>query len=159
MVAVSKHRPVRKRPHCPSHQKPATTRELFNFKVIQTVSVDQGAKDGSAGGTPNTLFGAYFNCEGVSQLVCMNDADVLAAAATDMPEFDLAVVVVKDSKYGGAGGSVPCVSTDESAAEILRHELASAWLRRVAPARLGARALAARVRSRQAPELAVKCRA
>jgi len=98
-------------------------RQLFNFKVIQTVSVDRGAKGGAAGGTPDTIFGAYYNCEDVPQLVCMNDSAVLAAAAADMPEFNLAVVIVNDSKYGGAGGSVPCVSTDEGAAEILRHEL------------------------------------
>jgi MYXO-CTERM domain-containing protein len=98
-------------------------RQLFNFKVIQSVSVDQGATGGSAGGTPNTLFGAYFNCQGVSQLVCLDDAAVLTAAATDVPEFNLAVVVVNDNKYGGAGGGVPCVSTADESAEILRHEL------------------------------------
>ena len=98
-------------------------RQLFNFKVIQSVSVDQGAKGGSAGGTPNTLFSAYFDCGGVAQLVCLDDSAVLSAAATDVPEFNLAVVVVNDDKYGGAGGGVPCVSTAPESAEILRHEL------------------------------------
>jgi MYXO-CTERM domain-containing protein len=98
-------------------------RQLFNFKVIQAVSVDQGAKGGSADGTPNTLFGAYFNCQGVAQLVCLDNAAVLSAAAADVPEFNLAVVVVNDDKYGGAGGDVPCVSTAPESAEILRHEL------------------------------------
>jgi MYXO-CTERM domain-containing protein len=98
-------------------------RQLFNFKVIQSVSVDQGAKGGSAGGTPNTLFSAYFDCQGVAQLVCLDDAAVLTAAATDVPEVNLAVVVVNDAKYGGAGGNVPCVSTAPESAEILRHEL------------------------------------
>ena len=98
-------------------------RQLFNFKVIQSVSVDQGAKGGSVGGTPNTLFSAYYNCEGVSQLVCIDSGAVLAAAAADVPEFDLAVVVVNDDLYGGSGGSVPVVSTNSGASEILRHEL------------------------------------
>jgi hypothetical protein len=82
-------------------------RLLFNFKVIQSVSQDQGAKGGSAGGTPNTLFGANYDCQGVSQLICVDDTAVLTAAANDMPEFDLAVVVVNDSKYGGSGGGSP----------------------------------------------------
>lgn len=98
-------------------------RQLFNFKVIQSVSVDQGAKGGDAGGTPNTLFKAYYNCSNVPQLVCFNDTAVLAAAAEDVPEFDLALLIVNDPKYGGSGGGVPCVSTNEDAAEILRHEL------------------------------------
>ena len=98
-------------------------RQLFNFKVIQSVSQASGAADGPDGGTPNTLFGAYYDCEGVSQLICVDDAAVLSAAATDVPEFDLALVVVNDSQYGGSGGDVPVVSTDPDAAEILRHEL------------------------------------
>ena len=98
-------------------------RQLFNFKVVQSVSVDQGAKGGQAGGTPNTLFKAYYNCSNVPQLVCFDDGAVLSAAAADVPEFDLALLLVNDAKYGGSGGDVPCVSTHEDAAEILRHEL------------------------------------
>lgn len=98
-------------------------RQLFNFKVVQSVSVDQGAKGGQAGGTPNTLFSAYYNCSSVPQLVCFDEGAVLSAAAADVPEFDLALLIVNDGKYGGSGGGVPCVSTHEDAAEILRHEL------------------------------------
>lgn len=98
-------------------------RQLFNFKVIQSVSQDSGAAEDPDSGAPNTLFGAYYDCEGVSQLICVNEAAVLSAAAADVPEFDLALVVVNDSNYGGSGGDVPVVSTDPDAAEILRHEL------------------------------------
>ena len=98
-------------------------RRLFNIKLIQSVSQDQGAKGGTAGGSPNTLFGANYNCNGVSQLICVDDGAVLTAAATDDPDFDLALVIVNDAKYGGSGGNVPVVSTDSGAPEILRHEL------------------------------------
>jgi hypothetical protein len=98
-------------------------RGLFNIKIVQAVSTDRGAKGGTAGGAPNTVFGASFSCDGVSRLLCVNDKSVLAAAARDVPEFNLALVIVNDTKYGGSGGDVPCVSTNRQAAEIVRHEL------------------------------------
>jgi len=101
----------------------ASYRGLFNIKVVQAVSVDQGAKNGTAGGSPNTIFDANFACEGVSRLLCVDERAVLAAAARDVPEFNLAIVIVNDTKYGGSGGDVPCVSTNRLAADILRHEL------------------------------------
>jgi hypothetical protein len=102
----------------------ASYRGLFNIKVVQAVSVDRGAKGGAAGGDPNTVFSASFSCEsGVSRLLCVDDKAVLAAAARDVPEFNLAVVISNDTKYGGSGGDVPCVSTNRQASEIIRHEL------------------------------------
>jgi hypothetical protein len=101
----------------------AIYRGLFNIKVVQAVSTDRGARGGTAGGNPSTAFGASFSCDGVSRLLCVNERAVLTAAARDVPEYNLAVVIVNDTKYGGSGGDVPCVSTNRQAAEILRHEL------------------------------------
>jgi IgA Peptidase M64 len=102
----------------------ASYRGLFNIKIVQAVSVDRGARGGAAGGDPNTVFSASFSCEGgVSRLLCVDEKAVLAAAARDVPEFNLAVVISNDTKYGGSGGDVPCVSTNRQASEIIRHEL------------------------------------
>ena len=96
----------------------ASYRGLFNIKIVQAVSIDRGARGGTAGGTPNTAFSANFSCDGVSRLLCVNERAVIAAAARDVPEYNLAVVIVNDTKYGGSGGDVPCVSTNRQAAEI-----------------------------------------
>jgi hypothetical protein len=100
-------------------------RGLFNVKVVQAVSQDRGAAGGRGGNSPNTAFSATFLCEGSepTRLLCADDEAVLAAAARDVPEFNLAVVLSNDTTYGGSGGDVPCVSANPDSAEILRHEL------------------------------------
>ena len=101
----------------------ANYRALFNVKVVQSVSVDSGAKRGTVGGNPNTLFGAGYLCAGLQRLICGDNRAVLLAAAKDVPEFNLALVVVNDAMYGGSGGDVPYVSANRQASEIIRHEL------------------------------------
>jgi hypothetical protein len=99
-------------------------RGLFNIKLVQAVSNESGADNGSSGRMVDTAFDAAFNCAGVGRLLCVDDKAVLAAAARDVPEFNLAIVIVNDAKYGGSGGDVPCASTNKEATEVLRHEIA-----------------------------------
>ena len=103
------------------HLRPGALRELprslQHQDIIQAVSTDWGARGGTAGGSPSTAFSASFSCDGVSRLLCVSER-AIAAAARDVPEYNLAVVIVNDTKYGGSGGDVPCASTNRQAAEI-----------------------------------------
>lgn len=98
-------------------------RSLFNVKLVHVISNENGADRGSYGATRNTALGSYFFCGGIERLLCVDQTAVQRLAAAEVPEFDVALVVVNDPKYGGAGGSVPVTSTNESSSEIVRHEL------------------------------------
>ena len=97
---------------------------LFNVKLIKVTSNQSGADNGTAGGLRDTALDAAYNCNGIDYLICIDSASALSIAATDVPEFDVAITLVNDSKYGGSGGTVPVVSTATAAGEILRHEFA-----------------------------------
>ncbi|HZN91553.1 MAG TPA: M64 family metallopeptidase [Myxococcales bacterium] len=98
-------------------------RGLMNVKLIHAESKDNGADNGSYGAVRDTAFGAYFNCSGVSYLLCVDYSAVLATAGVYVPEYDQAIVLVNDPMYGGSGGSVAVVSTHPNAVTTLRHEL------------------------------------
>ena len=96
---------------------------LFNVKLIHVTSNQNGADQGSYGATRDTALGANFGCYGIDRLLCVDDAKVLSVAAADVPEADLVVVLVNDPKYGGSGGPVVVISTQEQALPQLPHEM------------------------------------
>lgn len=80
-------------------------RNYINWTLVHVISNQTGADDGSAGGSRDTALGAFFNCGGTDRLLCVDNTTTLAVATADVPNFDFILVVVNDSKYGGAGGS------------------------------------------------------
>ncbi len=103
-------------------------RQFFNVKAIHTISADDGAVNGDNPPTQATIFQSYFNCGGTDRLLCVGDTAKLSQVlATDAPEydsrFDIVLVSVNDSKYGGAGGSYATASAHVSAPEIAVHEI------------------------------------
>jgi hypothetical protein len=97
---------------------------LFNVKLVHVTSNQSGADNGTAGGMRDTALDAEYGCFGNQYLICIDSAAALSIAGADVPEFDVAIALVNDSKYGGSGGTVPVVSTATDAGEILRHEFA-----------------------------------
>jgi len=95
---------------------------LFNVKLVHVVSNDSGADGGDHGAVRDTELGAYFNCAGIERLICVDDGRVLSIAAADTPEFNLALVIVNDTKYGGSGGVVT-VSSIGAGVDVFTHEL------------------------------------
>ena len=93
------------------------------MKLIKVESNEEGADKGSFGATRDTALGSYFFCNGIERLLCANGGLILALAAQNAPEFDVAVLIVNDPRDGGAGGTVPSASTHPKASDILRHEL------------------------------------
>jgi hypothetical protein len=98
-------------------------RNHANVKLVHVISNETGADEGSAGGLRDTRLGAFFNCNGIDRLLCVDDAAVLEVALADAPEFDQILVIVNDTKYGGAGGQFATTSLAPGATDIAVHEL------------------------------------
>jgi hypothetical protein len=96
---------------------------FFNVKLVHVVSNQNGADNGTYGTSRDTALGAYFNCGGIDRLLCIDDTAVQLAAAQDVPEYNFAIVLVNDPKYGGSGGPVGVSSSNEQSFEVLAHEL------------------------------------
>ena len=77
--------------------------------------------DPLAGTFVDTAFGGRFCSFNVHRLAVVDDAAVFAAAAAT-PDWDLILALLNDDTYGGSGGLVAVVSTNEAATEIARHE-------------------------------------
>lgn len=101
----------------------ARYKNFFNVKLIHVISNEDGADNGSKGATRDTALGAYFNCGGIDRLLCIDDGLVQVAAAKDVPEYNFAIVIVNDTKYGGSGGGICASSSNEQSFEVLSHEI------------------------------------
>jgi len=97
-------------------------RTLFNFARIATVSNESGADHPAESAYVDTYFNCSYDCYGIGHLICCDEATVLAVAAEVYPEFDLILVVVNDSQYGGSGGAIAITSASIWAQDIPRHE-------------------------------------
>ena len=109
-------------------------RNYFNAFAISVAS----AESGSDHYTPttslvNTYFNSAFDSYGIQQLITIppNDRDsnsshgqgkVDSLLQALMPEYDLVMMVVNDTQYGGSGGQTFMTSLNVDSAEIVRHE-------------------------------------
>jgi hypothetical protein len=96
---------------------------MFNVKLIHSESNETGGDRGTYGAMRDTRYGANYFCQNIERLICVNSGTVLADAMMHVPEYDYAVVLVNDPKYGGSGGTVPVISVNQLSSEILSHEL------------------------------------
>lgn len=96
---------------------------FFNVKLVHVISNQNGADNGSYGTTRDTALGAHFNCDNIDRLLCIDDGAAAVAAAQDVPEYNFAIVIVNDPKYGGSGGPVCASSSNEQSFEVLAHEI------------------------------------
>ncbi len=99
----------------------------INIFRVNVRSTDSGADDPIAGGgtgaTARTYFDASFGGGNIRRLLLCNNATALQVAASRVPEFNIALVVVNSTIYGGSGGSVATYSLAANAAEIALHEM------------------------------------
>jgi hypothetical protein len=109
-------------------------RGYFNASGIAVASAESGSDHPSTGIKRDTYFNSTFESYGTPQLLTLppnnfntyasnGTAKVTALLNQFMPEWDLVVILVNDTVYGGSGGSYLTVSKHASAAEIARHEL------------------------------------
>jgi hypothetical protein len=81
----------------------------------------EAQSDPFAGQFVDTAFSATFCPFQIHRLVTVSNGAVLAAAAA-YPDWDMIVIVVNDSVYGGSGGNISVTSTHPQASQIVLHE-------------------------------------
>ena len=98
----------------------------INAYEVDTVSQDSGADPTPSNNTVNTAFDASFGNSGIDRLLCVNDAKVSSFLLKKIPNYDpnydITLVVVNSSTYGGSGGQIACTSVNSSAPQIAVHE-------------------------------------
>jgi uncharacterized protein (DUF2141 family) len=105
----------------------------MNIFTIAVASAQSGSDHPSRGEFKNTYFNSTYDSYGQDRLVTIppNDYDdnfnngrgkAFALLAQFVPEYDLVLMVVNDTQYGGSGGAVAIASINEFANEILIHE-------------------------------------
>jgi len=101
-------------------------RPYFNGFVISVASNESGSDHPSRNITRDTYFNSSYGTSGLERLVTINSAGSARASALLqqlMPEYDIVIVLVNDTEYGGSGGSYLISSMHTSSAEIATHEL------------------------------------
>lgn len=104
-------------------------RSYCNVYRIEIASNQSGCDNGNtsgAGGTRDTYFNAGFNTPSVGQLLTLGSGGATRAynlLNTHVPEYDVPVVIVNDTKYGGAGGGISVASVNSASAAVVEHEI------------------------------------
>jgi hypothetical protein len=89
---------------------------FFNVWLVESISTTRTISG-------DTLFGAYFHCNGLERLLCVDDSKVLSSVVAAVPQYDQVLVLVNSETYGGAGGQVATASLHVAANNIAIHEL------------------------------------
>lgn len=106
----------------------------FNAFSIFVASAEAGSDHPSGNAFKNTYFNSTYDSYGIAYLVTIppNDRDSTYANGAGkvdmllqnlMPEYDVSVLIVNDTQYGGSGGWPLIASVNASSPEIAVHEL------------------------------------
>ena len=111
----------------------AEYQNFFNVYSVEVPSQQSGTDHpGTAEDCPaemptfhnNTYFNSTFDYAGIHRaLVAKNSQAVYETLQDNMPEWDVAFIVVNTEYYGGTGGAFATISMDPAASEIALHEL------------------------------------
>ncbi len=104
-----------------------TLQSAINVHRVDVTSTDSGADDstacGGSGAAPATYFDASFCNSGVRRLLLVNNATVFNVVNAQVPAWDMILVIVNSTVYGGAGGAIGTMSLATGANEIGMHEM------------------------------------
>jgi hypothetical protein len=106
----------------------------LNVFTIAIASAQSGSDHPSLGQFKNTYFNSTYDSFGQDRLLTIppNDLDgtyangqgkVDALLAQFVPDYDQVLMIVNDTQYGGSGGTTSIASVNQSATEILIHEI------------------------------------
>jgi IgA peptidase M64 len=102
-------------------------RSAINVHRVDVTSTDSGADDpsdcGGSGATARTYFDATFCGNNIRRLLLVNDDTALDTADDQVPQWNVVLVVVNSTVYGGSGGTVGTFSLASGADQIALHEL------------------------------------
>jgi hypothetical protein len=101
-------------------------RPYCNIYRIEIASNESGTDYGSAGQLRDTYFNSGFNNSSVPQLLTIPSTGRTRAFSLlnqHVPEYDMPIMLVNDTKYGGSGGAISVASVHSSSAMIVEHEI------------------------------------
>jgi hypothetical protein len=103
-------------------------RAAVNVYRVDVASTDSGADDpvecGGRGTVRRTYFDATFCFDGQNhRLLVVDDETAHAVANEQVPGWDVVMVIVNSTDYGGSGGPTAVLSLDPQAVNLALHEL------------------------------------
>lgn len=98
-------------------------KQYFNVYAISIPSNESGADIPSENINVDTAFDATFESSGLDRLLTVSHSKVGQALLDSFPEYDIVLVVVNSTKYGGSGGTYATTSINSKAYDIAVHEL------------------------------------
>jgi hypothetical protein len=101
----------------------STFANSINVYIISAISSQSGADKPWLGQYVNTLFDATYGSLGIQQCLTVDYNKVATYLNGAIQKYDVVIVVVNDSMYGGSGHNAAVTSTDPSMTNIILHEL------------------------------------
>lgn len=101
-------------------------KNFFNAFAISVASVDSGSDHPSRSVYRNTYFHSSYDTYNIARLVTINvtgSNNAYTLLQNLIPEYDIVIMIVNDTEYGGSGGGIAITSVHGSALEIVTHEL------------------------------------
>jgi hypothetical protein len=72
---------------------------------------------------PDIYFKSTMDYAGMHRLIVANFSIVYTTLNNNFPQWDLVLILVNSTKYGGSGGTISVASTDPSATQVAVHEI------------------------------------
>lgn len=72
---------------------------------------------------PDIYFKSTMDVAGIHRLIVANNGIVYTTLNNNFPQWDLVLILVNSTKYGGSGGAISVASTDPNAAQVAMHEI------------------------------------
>ncbi len=102
--------------------------EHFNAFAISVASAESGSDHPSRGIYRNTYFGSSYDNAGIARYLTVPQRQpVYDILYQFIPQYDIVVILVNDTEYGGSGGRFMTISKHSLTLEIARHELGHAF--------------------------------
>ncbi len=106
----------------------------FNVYAIFVPSNEAGSDHPSSGIYRDTYFSSTYDSYGITRLITIppNDYDsdynhgegrIFDLLATYKPDYDILILLVNDTQYGGSGGILAISSLNSSSSDVTMHEL------------------------------------
>ncbi len=99
--------------------------DFVNVYLVNVASIDSGIADPkNPQDNPRTYFDArFYNYALNDRLIVANQGLALVVASQNVPEYDLAMMIINTQLYGGSGGTVAVFSAHPQSARIGIHEM------------------------------------
>jgi hypothetical protein len=98
----------------------------FNAFAISVASKESGSDHPSRNSYRDTFFNSTYDSFGIQRLITISgngQGRVDSLLQLLMPEYDIVMMIVNDTEYGGSGGFPAITSINTNAPEIVVHEL------------------------------------